>query len=158
MIGASRRRQGGQAALETALVIMIFFMLIIGFVGVGALVEAKTETQAAVRLATVSALQAPLGAGSQSQVYAANTFTSTMAQQKWVTAQWMGCSGDYLSGIENNPAALVSLTCTANNLTVHFSEIGPLAMLWPSSLSLGNVRVKVYPSSYRSCSNGVKCS
>jgi Flp pilus assembly protein TadG len=155
----SRRRQSGQAALETALVVMIFFILIIGFVGVGVLVEAKTETQAAVRLATISALQAPLGDGFQSQEYAMNTFEQTMKQQKWVTATWApnACSGPYLTGGRNKPNSPHWLQCTATNVTVDFSEIGPLSMLWPGTLSLGNITVVVYPSSYRSCQNGVRC-
>lgn len=154
----SKRSQAGQALVEMAIVIPILLLLTLGFVGVGVMIESRTQVQAALTLATASATQAPLGDRADALKYADNTFSETMSKQNWIRATFVGCSGSYMTGKRPGANSLFEIKCTAKNVAIVFSKIGPLTMLWPQTLSLGTFTAVMFPSTYRSCKNGQVCS
>ncbi len=171
----SRRGQIGQALVEMAIVIPILLTLTMGFIGVGVMVESRTQVQAALTLATASATQAPLGDQADALRYAENTFFETMSQQNWITAKFGGCTaqgyfnnscvpassactGSYMSGVRPGVDSKFEIHCKTTNVAILFSKIGPLTMLWPLSMPLGSFNAVMFPSTYRSCFYGQRCS
>lgn len=156
-----RQSQSGQALIELALVIFIFLIMTMGWIGEGIQIVARVEVSTALRLAAVAATQAPRGDSTDGETYAGNTFESTMQSTSWITVTFAGCSGPYLNGqVGNGSAGSDYVTCTATNAVVNFQRIGPLAMVWPSTIPINNgtLTATVYPSPHRTCINPRACA
>jgi len=163
----ARNRQQGQSLVEMASALPIFLILVIGFVGLAIQVVARMQIDTALHLATVSALEASLGDGTNAQAYANYTFDQTVkADGGWLKAPLTGfsCSGDYLSGTHENvnSQSPVVLTCKSTAVTIDYGNLGVLAMIWPKTVTIATITTPisatVYPGSYRSCVNEVSCS
>lgn len=154
-----RKRSKGQAIVEMALVIAIYFAVALGAIGEGLQIDARVQVASALREATVSALQAPLGDKSASLAYATTTFKDSVVSTPWLVVTFAGCSGSYLNGVRDTSVATGEIVCTATDVAVNYQEIPPLTMLWPSKVVIASsMSAKAHESNYRTCFMGLRCS
>jgi hypothetical protein len=146
---ARRSGFGGQAMLETAMVLPILLAIIFNVLAMMIQVRYQQQFDSAVSLAASSTLDAPLGAGATSRAYATQSFNGTLQPPSWITVdQPVTCNGPYLNGAIVGSGGNSGVTCTAHAV-IHFNQTAlGLAVPWNPSLSATAI---VFPSPARQC-------
>jgi len=148
-----RRREGGQAVFEMAIVLPIMLSMTLGFIALSLQVHTRSEFDAALHLAAEATLQAPRGDAVTSEAYAQYTFDHTLnatgSTNGYLTiVSPLNCTGDYMSGIEsNNP-----VTCTAS-VDLHYDN-SPVGLVWRSTVHISG-QSTAQPPPFRRCANPV---
>jgi Flp pilus assembly protein TadG len=146
-----RRGEGGQAALETALVIPIMFAITIGFIGMMLQLRAECEFRSAVNLAAQAAVEPALGDRADSLADAGYAFSHTLdpygTERGYLTVtQPLTCSGPYLDGQVGG----APVVCTASaDLDFSNSVIG-IFWFWDVHMT---ATAEAHPSPYRRCAD-----
>lgn len=117
----SRRRQRGQAVIESAFTIPILFILLLGFYEVSLVVQSDLDLQTAVGLAAASAAAAPANDSPAAARYAQATFVNTVKHFSLLQDPDLVCQGPY--------TADGTLTCTGHATLglsdTPFAEVSP---------------------------------
>lgn len=144
------RAGGGQALLETALVMPLYLALALLFAGATLVGQGLVELRAATTVATVSAFAAPAGDPSLAMADVNDSFRQSTADPL-LTGRSISCSGAYLSS--GSPTGVVSCQGQA---TVSFSgDLIGVVWRWPVVI---HQSAQLPVPAYRQCAQGeVQC-
>lgn len=151
-----RRSEDAQAVVETAIVLPLLLIIILGMAGVWMYAQVLSDVRLATTAATTSAFAAPGGAPTQAMsnvqtVFAQNTREHGWAQASIVCPQGHGTDNDYLYNGRVEPNEVVYCTGTAT-VSLEHSPIG-LVWRWGMKPSVQSAHLTV-PAN-RQCAPGV---
>jgi len=153
----SRRGQGAQSVVETALVLPFLIVLALGFAGAIFVLDATTELRSATGLATSAAFSAPYGATTQALFNIDDTFQRSVSGPFFKPGSLgitcpPGQGNQYLYSSTYQPDSLVSCHGSA---TVSFSN-NLIGLVWRWNVTLQQDAQVVAPP-FRQCATGVTC-
>ena len=153
----SRRGEGAQSVVETALVLPFLIVLALGFVGAIFVLDATTELRSATGLATSAAFSVPYGATSQALFNIDDTFARSVSGPFLEPGSLrITCppseGNQYLYSTTYEPDTVVSCRGT---VTVSFSN-NLIGLVWRWNVTLQQNAQLVAPP-FRQCAPSVTC-
>jgi Flp pilus assembly protein TadG len=134
-----RRRQRGQALIETAVTLPVLLALFVGFLAAGVGAQGYVDLNTAVYLAAASSATAFAGDPQDADQFASDTFLATVAHDPLLASPSLAPCGGYDAG--------QTVTCTGS-ATLQFSRT-PLAVVVPIDPRITQIGTAVR-SPYRS--------
>ena len=153
----SRRSERAQAIVETALVLPVLLVLVLGFAGAILVLDAEEEIHSATGLATTSAFSAPAGDSSDALRNVQDTFQrsvhSAVVDASSLRIDCPASQGnEYLYSSTFEPNTVVSCHGTG---TISFRS-SVLGLVWRWDIHVGQDAQQPVPN-YRQCAAGVQC-